>query len=419
MDFQSLLEKLSVLAESARYDVSCSSSGSSRAAKSGSLGTAATCGICHSFTEDGRCISLLKTLMTNDCAYDCAYCVNRRSNDVQRVSLEPAEVCEIVMEFYRHNYIEGLFLSSAVQHSPGHTMQKLTDTVVMLREVYRFNGYIHLKGIPSADRELIERASMFVDRMSFNIELPSESSLKLLAPQKNKAGIIKPMRMLADNYIEQKSARGRMRAIPAGQTTQMIVGATRESDGLILRLSQGLYHNFGLKRVYYSAYVPVVSNPLLPAVPPDLLRENRLYQADWLLRFYGFSAEEIVPLDVDLAREVDPKCGWALRNMNIFPVEVNTAPHEMLLRVPGIGVRSAYKILQARRYTRLCYEDLKRMRVVLKRAKHFITCGGKFYGAGTDPAVLTPLLAAGEQQGKQLSMFADRETQLSALTGEV
>ena len=419
MDFEQLMEKVSILADSAKYDVSCSSSGSNRGGVKGMTGSTANCGICHSFTEDGRCISLLKILMTNNCAYDCVYCINRHSNDIRRVSLSPTEICELTMEFYRRNYIEGLFLSSAIEHSPNHTMELLTETVLLLRTVYRFNGYIHLKGIPSADNELVMKASKYVDRMSFNIELPSEKSLKLLAPQKNKQGIVAPMRMLSNRYIEQKNELKINKIIPAGQTTQMIVGATEETDGLIIRLSQGLYRNFGLKRVYYSAYVPVVANSLLPVTPPDLLRENRLYQADWLLRFYGFSAEEIAPLDLNLSREVDPKCGWALRNLQNFPIEVNTASHETLLRVPGIGVRSAYKIMQARKYTKLNFEDLVKMRVVLKRAKHFITCNGKFFGAPQNQMLLTSLLSAGEENAQQLSLFPDKDLSLSALTGEI
>ncbi len=375
--------RLAILAESAKYDVSCSSSGSRRQNKANGLGNACFGGICHSFTQDGRCISLLKILLSNDCCYDCAYCNNRRSNPIPRATAEPEEICDVVINFYKRNYIEGLFLSSAVVNSPNYTMERLYETVKLLRYKYNFNGYIHLKGIPSADKLLIERAGFLVDRMSFNIELPSENSLKLLAPQKNKNAIIEPMKMLSYDkfYAEPTSPTRRKNFLPAGQTTQMIVGASPESDAHILKLSEYLYKNYKLKRVYYSNYTPTNFNTsLLPFEQAPLIREHRLYQADWLIRFYGFTASEITGNDGFLSHEVDPKCAWALKNLHLFPVEVNTAPAEVLLRVPGMGVKSVYRILSARKTTKLDFDDLKRLRVVMKRAVHFITCKGKFLG---------------------------------------
>ena len=414
-------QRLEILTESAKYDVSCSSSGSNRANRAGGLGNAAAGGICHSFTPDGRCISLLKILMSNDCVYDCEYCPNRKSADVRRATLTPTEICELVIGFYKRNYIEGLFLSSAVFGSPDRTMELLIATVEMLRREYRFNGYIHLKGIPHADEMLIMKAARLADRMSYNIELPSEQSLKLLAPQKTKQSLLLPMKSL-DNAIEydkqNKIRRGKV--LPAGQTTQMIIGASPETDGQILKLTEALYRNMGLRRVYYSSYVPVVQSSLLPTVGAGLLREHRLYQADWLIRFYGFDVDEIVGEGENLSKEYDPKCAWALRNMQLFPVEVNTAPLASLLRVPGIGAKSAYKIVEARKYGKLDFEHLVKMRVVLKRAKHFITCKGKFYGSESVAEVKNCLLIEGGREiNEQLSMFSETSVALSALTGEV
>ena len=412
-------KRLKILTESAKYDVSCSSSGSKRANTKNGLGNASFCGICHSFTSDGRCVSLLKILMSNKCAYDCQYCVNRRSNDVPRASATPDEICTLVMEFYKRNYIEGLFLSSAVERSPDRTMELLLETVIKLRRQYCFNGYIHLKGIPNADPLLIERAGAYADRMCFNVELPSERSLKLLAPQKSKAAIIKPMRMLTADIAHKRAERSKF--LPAGQTTQMIVGASPETDGQILRLTEGLYDTYRLKRVYYSSYVPVnFKNANLPAVNAKLLREHRLYQADWLLRFYGFTAGEIVGEDGFLEEEYDPKCAWALRHMDKFPVEVNAAPVETLVRVPGIGIRTAYRIREARKYTRLGYEDLKKMRVVLKRARHFITAGGKFYGEENYGRLRGALLLTERtDNAEQLSFLNGQEIVKSVITGEL
>ncbi|MGN0805503.1 MAG: putative DNA modification/repair radical SAM protein [Candidatus Coproplasma sp.] len=415
-------KRLEILTESAKYDVSCSSSGSKRVNAKGGLGNASVGGICHSFTPDGRCISLLKILMSNDCLYDCEYCPNRRSADVPRASITPDEICELTVNFYKRNYIEGLFLSSAVFSSPNRTMELLTDTVIKLRKVYNFNGYIHLKGIPHADDALIMRAAKFVDRMSFNVELPSEKSLKLLAPQKTKDSLLLPMKKLSEaiSYDKENKVKNCRRVIPAGQTTQMIVGASPESDGQILRLTEALYRRMGLKRVYYSSYVPVVKSAKLPQVGAGLLREHRLYQADWLIRFYGFGVDEICDEDENLSTELDPKCAWALRHMELFPVEINTAPLESLLRVPGIGARGAYRITEARKYTSLDFDNLAKMRIILKRAKHFITCKGKFYGSENVSTVNASLMLQ-ERNGnaEQLSMFSSPSVALSALTGEI
>ena len=413
---------LQILTESAKYDVSCSSSGSKRANRKGGLGNASVGGICHSFTPDGRCISLLKILMSNECAYDCEYCPNRRSADVRRARISPDEICELTINFYKRNYIEGLFLSSAVFDTPNRTMELLLETVIKLRKQYNFNGYIHLKGIPHADEGLALKAAKYVDRMSYNIELPSEKSLKLLAPQKTKDSLISPMKKLqtAMIYDRENNVR-RGRSLPAGQTTQMIVGASPESDGHILRLTEYLYRHMDLKRVYYSSYIPVVASPVLPAKPAGLLREHRLYQADWLIRFYGFDVSEICGEGENLSTEYDPKCAWALRNMHLFPVEINTAPLEMLLRVPGIGAKSAYKITEARRFCALDFDNLAKMRIVLKRAKHFITCKGKFYGAEGSAARAALLIdeKSRTDENEQLSLFSNTENSLSVLTGEL
>lgn len=412
-------DTLKILTESAKYDVSCSSSGSGRR-NDGGMGNGYAAGCCHSFTPDGRCISLLKIVLSNDCIYDCKYCPNRLSADVPRATATPDEICELTIDFYKRNYIEGLFLSSAVFKNPDYTMERLLLVVKKLRTEYRFHGYIHLKGIPKADDKLMREAARYADRMSYNIELPTEKSLKLLAPQKSKESLLLPMRELAvrsEEFREEKR-KGLIKGhfLPAGQTTQLIVGASPEADGQILRLSQALYRKNGLKRVYYSSYLPVVQDKLLPEVPAGQLREHRLYQADWLLRFYGFSVEEIVPEGENLPMEYDPKCAWALRNMHLFPVEINRAPLEMLLRVPGIGSRNAYKIIEARKYNTLSFESLQKMRIALKRAQHFITCNGKFFGAKNEHAV-RGLLAAAETQesAEQLNLFGLLSTPQNAL----
>lgn len=410
-----VLEKLKILSDAAKYDVSCSSSGSNRKNKKGGLGDTSSCGICHSWSDDGRCISLLKILMTNYCIYDCAYCINRSSNDLPRAIFTPDEIVDLTINFYKRNYIEGLFLSSAVFRSPNYTMEMLFQVVRKLREEQNFNGYIHTKAIPGADKEIVEKVGRYVDRMSVNIELPTEEGLKLLAPQKNKESILKPMSLIktgiTQSMEERKKFRFSPKFVPAGQTTQLIVGATVDNDLKILRLSEGLYNSYGLKRVYYSAFVPVSNNPNLPLIKsPPLVRENRLYQADWLLRFYGFEAKELLDEEnPDFDLTLDPKCDWALRNIHLFPVEINKADYDMLLRVPGIGVKSAMRIIQARRFSAIDFYDLKKLGIVLKRAQYFITCKGKYYGLKSmDSQVIRNQLVEGSQTEKnyqQLSLF--------------
>ena len=380
---ENTMEKLRILAESAKYDVSCSSSGTVRSGKKGMVGsTVGGVGICHSFADDGRCISLLKVMLTNYCMYDCAYCINRRTNDIKRATLSVSELEEIVMEFYRRNYIEGLFLSSGVVRNPDYTMERLTAIVRDLRTVHRFNGYIHLKTIPGASQELLQEAGRYADRMSINIEIPKEESLKALAPEKNHKSIFLPMSQIQQGVLENKEDRKKYRHaprfVPAGQSTQMIVGATKETDLDILKMSSAMYQQPTMRRVYYSGYVSVNTyDPRLPVLKqPPLVRENRLYQADWLMRFYHFKVDEIVDdkhahLDLD----VDPKLGWALRHPEFFPVDINSAPYEDILRVPGIGVKSALLIVNSRRFNRVTSYHLKKMGVVLKKAKYFITCG--------------------------------------------
>ncbi|MCD8237257.1 MAG: putative DNA modification/repair radical SAM protein [Prevotellaceae bacterium] len=377
------LDKLRILAESAKYDVSCSSSGIVRSNKRGGVGnTVGGVGICHSFAEDGRCISLLKVMLTNYCMYDCAYCINRRSNDIRRATLSVSELVELTMEFYRRNYIEGLFLSSGVVRSPDYTMERLVRIAKDLRTVHRFNGYIHLKSIPGASRELVAEAGRYADRMSVNIEIPNEKSLQRLAPEKNFASIYKPMEFIRQGVLENKEDRRKFRYaprfVPAGQSTQMIVGATAETDRDILHLSSAMYSQPTMRRVYYSGYVAVNTyDARLPILKqPPLVRENRLYQADWLMRFYQFKVEEIVDeAEPNLDLDVDPKLSWALRHPEFFPVDINTADYECILRVPGIGVKSAALIVSSRRFGRVTSFHLKKMGVVMKKAKYFITCG--------------------------------------------
>ena len=377
------LEKLRILAESAKYDVSCSSSGTVRKGKEGMVGnTVGGVGICHSFADDGRCISLLKVMLTNYCKYDCAYCINRRSNDIPRATLSVTELEEITMEFYRRNYIEGLFLSSGVVRTPDYTMERLTAIVRDLRTVHHFNGYIHLKSIPGASRELLAEAGRWADRMSVNIEIPKEESLKLLAPEKDHQSVFQPMQLIQQGVLENKEDRKKYRHaprfVPAGQSPQMIVGATKESDRDILQMSSALYGQPTMRRVYYSGYISVNTyDPRLPVLKqPPLVRENRLYQADWLLRFYQFSVNEIVDDEhTNLDLEVDPKLAWALRHPEFFPVDINSAAYEDILRVPGIGTKSAWLIVNSRRFGRVTSYHLKKMGVVMKKAKYFITCG--------------------------------------------
>lgn len=378
-----IFDKLKILTDAAKYDVACTSSGVNRKAGSGKIGSAAAWGICHSFAADGRCISLLKVLMTNVCAYDCKYCVNRLSNDTPRTSFTPRELAELTINFYRRNYIEGLFLSSGVLKNPDYTCEQMIEALRILRDEYRFSGYIHAKAIPGADSVLIARLGMLADRMSVNIELPSQKSLQLLAPDKSKHSILAPMGYI-QNRIKETSTdlikyRHAPKFAPAGQSTQMIVGATPDTDFQILNLTEGLYKKYKLKRVFFSAYMPVTQDALLPTLntKPPLLREHRLYQADWLLRFYGFTANELLDQhNQSFNPYIDPKCNWALNHMEVFPIDVNRASYHDLLRVPGIGVTSAKRIVIARRTATLRLEGLKKLGVVLKRAQYFITCGG-------------------------------------------
>lgn len=456
----SLLEKLGILADAAKYDVACTSSGADRRNRPGSLGNAVSAGLCHSFAADGRCISLLKILFTNQCVYDCKYCLNRRSNDVPRAAFTPEEVCRLTIGFYKRNYIEGLFLSSGVFKSPDYTMDLMYQTLWKLRYEYRFNGYVHIKAIPGADPVLIEQVGYLADRMSVNLELPTAEGLRNLAPSKTRSRILAPMRQIqrgiharrqelpvyspgrtvaAPVYAGQvgeevkapvlygsSGSKGIIRGgsrhfVPAGQSTQMIVGATPENDFQMLTVAEALYKNYELKRVFYSAFVRVNDDSSLPALPggPPLLREHRLYQADWLLRFYGFQAGELLTEEQpNFNLFLDPKCDWALRHLELFPMDVQTAEYGMLLRIPGVGVRSAKRILAARRSAVLDFPDLKKMGVVLKRAQYFITCKGRMlYPVRIDQDFITSQLVSDEKRGlldigqkdsyRQLSMFDD------------
>ena len=465
----SLSEKLNLLADAAKYDVACTSSGVNRAGKQGHLGNSVSCGICHSFSSDGRCISLLKILQSNDCIYDCKYCVNRAGNDRQRATFTPEEVCTLVTEFYRRNYIEGLFLSSAVCKNPAHTMELMYRTLHLLRNRYRFNGYIHVKAIPGAPVELIEKTGYLADRMSVNLELPTGEGLQKLAPQKTQKAILKPMRQIQSGIVDYRLTAGKSAFlerssgnrylshsifdtrkqisasaadlgwissssarslpekersapfVPAGQSTQMIIGATKENDYQLLSTSQLLYQQYDLKRVFYSAYIPVNEDSALPSreTKPPLLREHRLYQADWLLRFYGFHAEELLSEQrPNFNEQIDPKCEWALRHLELFPVEINTASYERILRIPGVGPKSAGRIVRARRYGSLDFDHLKKMGVVLKRAHYFITCNGKMmYRIPMEENFITKQLTSVEykenwqlmnqQEYHQMSLFGD------------
>lgn len=379
-----LFDKLTILTDSAKYDVACTSSGVDRKGVPGKFGSTVAAGICHSFAADGRCITLLKVLLTNICVYDCKYCINRSSNDIPRAAFTPRELAELTINFYRRNYIEGLFLSSAVIKSPNYTSELLIRTLTLLRQEYKFAGYIHVKAIPGTDNEILAQLGYLADRVSINIELPSQESLKLLAPDKTKEAILRPMGLIkgkiAENTSDLVKYRHAPRFVPAGQSTQLIVGATPDTDYKILTLAEGLYKKYELKRVFFSAYIPVVEHSSLPAVSvkPPLLREHRLYQADWLLRFYGFEARELLDEEhQNFNLQVDPKCNWALNHLEQFPVEINKAAYEMLLRVPGIGVTSARRILRARKIAPLDFIGLKKIGVVLKRAQYFILCKGK------------------------------------------
>ena len=453
-----IYEKLKILADSAKYDVSCSSSGVGRR-NSGTIGSAAAAGICHSWSADGRCISLLKVVMSNACAYDCEYCVNRRTADVQKASFEPSELADLTIEFYKRNYIEGLFVSSAVERSPDYTCEKMIKCLQILRYDKGFAGYIHAKIIPGTDEKLVHRIGLLADRVSVNMELPTERSLQLLAPQKKPKEIFSPMRQITNTLIERNalvgpgtmfkgqklntpenyisdmklqgsgslaigeeprgimipSSKRREAFAPAGQTTQMIVGASGETDRQIIRLTENLYHTFKMKRVYYSAYIPVVKSALLPKQAPQLAREHRLYQADWLLRFYGFSADELLTEKYpDLDPDLDPKISWALRNIDRFPVEINKAPLSEILRIPGVGNVSALRIVRQRKLAAVKYEDLKKMGVVLKRARYFLTCSGRYYGErNMEPEYIKDQIL-GIENGIQMSIFGNG---LAALSG--
>lgn len=432
----SLLEKLNILSDAAKYDVACTSSGSDRQNDGTGMGNCVKAGICHTFSADGRCVSLLKILFTNECIYDCKYCINRSSNDVKRASFTPDEICQLTIEFYRRNYIEGLFLSSGVWKGPNFTMEMLYQTLYKLRTQYHFQGYIHVKAIPGASPELIQKVGFLADRMSVNLELPTAESLQKLAPHKTRKNILTPMRLVQNRMTENKQEimayRNAPRFVPAGQSTQMIIGATPENDYQILNVAEALYKNFELKRVFYSAFIHVNEDSNLPArteAGPPLLREHRLYQADWLLRYYGFEAKELLSeKNPNFNVLIDPKCNWALEHLETFPVEVNRADYHTLLRVPGIGYKSASRIVKARRMGVLDFSDLKKMGVVLKRALYFITCNGKMmYPTKIEQDyILRNLLSVGdnvpisiqEMSYKQISLFDDvnfRQEQLGVI----
>lgn len=420
-----LFQKLEILADAAKYDVACTSSGVDRRNDGQGIGNCIKAGICHSFSADGRCISLLKILMTNECIYDCKYCINRRSNDVPRTTFTPQEICDLTIGFYRRNYIEGLFLSSGIVVSPDVTMELLYQTLHKLRTEYHFQGYIHVKAIPGASPELIEKTGYLADRMSVNLELPTAEGLKVLAPQKKRERMLAPIQqvqtMRRSNKEELILYRHAPKFVPAGQSTQMIIGATGESDYQIMKVAEHMYQKYDMKRVFFSAFVRVNDDQLLPAIPggPPLLREHRLYQADWLLRFYGFGTEELLSAEKpDFNLLLDPKCDWALRHLDQFPVEVMKADYDTLLRVPGIGYKSAQRIVKVRRLGSLDYGMLKKMGVVLKRAIYFITCQGKqMYPVKLqedfilrnilDGKEKLPMGLTGEPEFRQLSLFDD------------
>ena len=421
-----VMQKLEILTDAAKYDVSCSSSGVERKGDGTGIGNAAAGGICHSFSSDGRCISLLKILFTNECIYDCKYCINRKSNDVPRASFTPDEICELTVQFYRRNYIEGLFLSSGILYSPTYTMELIYEAIYKLRTLYRFQGYIHVKAIPGADPEIIRRLGLLADRMSVNLELPTSEGLQRLAPNKHRKNILAPMRMIQQGITQNKNElmvyRHASSFVPAGQSTQMIVGATPESDYQIMMVAENLYKRFDLKRVYYSAFVSVNEDKDLPALPggPPLLREHRLYQADWLLRFYGFEAKELLSEDKpNFNILLDPKADWALRHLEQFPVEINRADYQTILRVPGIGVKSAQRIVRARKNGSLSFEDLKKIGVTLKRALYFITCNGRMmYPTKLEEDYITRNLISNKEKlpfdrdgmtYRQLSLFGDSQ----------
>ena len=409
-----IYEKMQILADSAKYDVSCSSSGSDSNYKTGELGATHNSGICHSFTADGRCVSLLKVLLTNFCIYDCAYCINRKSNEIKRAAFSPRELADITINFYKRNYIEGLFLSSGIIDNEDHTTNLILRVLKILRHEYKFNGYIHVKLIPGADERLIKQVVNLANRVSSNIELPSDKSLKLLAPNKTRESVLQPLKLARDISLEKNKK-------PIGMSTQLIVGATPETDKDILKLSSVMYDKALLKRVYYSAYIPVNDDKNLPSIinKPPLLREHRLYQADWLLRFYDFSYDEIVNDEFpNLDEEVDPKTSWALHNLQYFPMEINAVSKDELLRIPGIGVRGVFKILKARKYKSLDFDDLKKLKISLKRAKYFITCKGKYQKEipFENDRIKTALIKPVVKKIEQPTLF---DINYSAITGEL
>ncbi len=413
-------DKLKILADAAKYDASCSSSGSTRKPADNGIGSVAPSGICHSWSADGRCISLLKILMSNECVYDCSYCLSRRSNALERATFTPEEIADLTINFYLRNYIEGLFLSSAVFASPDSTMGNMVEVCRLLRQKHGFNGYIHLKVIPGSSQELVRQAGFLADRLSVNIELPSEDSLKLLAPQKTKKSILAPMRQIEQDHNgyqrERQKTRNAPRFCPAGQTTQMIVGASADNDFRILTLTENLYSKIQLKRVYFSAYIAVNETPQLPVLTtaPPLIREHRLYQADWLLRFYRFKADEILsPTFPHLDERIDPKAAWAIRNFDLFPLDINRASYEELLRIPGVGVTSARRIINTRRVTAIREEDLKKMGMVLKRARYFISINGRsLTGSALPHHHLVAAMCKAEQPGAKKLLQHSRQLRL-------
>lgn len=420
LNYDRVKEKLEILADAAKYDVSCSSSGGNRKNSNKGLGDSSATGICHTYTEDGRCVSLLKILLTNVCIYDCAYCVTRKSNDIQRAAFTVDEVVDLTINFYRRNYIEGLFLSSGIFKNADYTMERLVLVAKKLRLEHNFNGYIHLKSIPDASDELMREAGLYADRLSVNLEIPTESGLKLLAPDKDHQQMIKPMGYVKDEILIYKEDRKKFKSTPkfapAGQSTQLIVGATKETDFQIIKVADHFYNNFNLKRVYYSGYVPISNDTRLPALGSQvpIVRENRLYQADWLMRFYGFKADEILEKNnpfLDL--EVDPKLGWALRNIDKFPLNLQYAPLEMILRIPGIGVKSAHKIVHARRFQNLTLDHIKKMGVATNRAKYFISVANENKSLQFLEAVNLKNIILGDTKSKFENPFSNQLTLLN------
>ena len=407
MNSDRITEKLSILADAAKYDVSCSSSGSNRKNHNKGLGNASN-GICHAYTEDGRCVSLLKILLTNVCIFDCAYCVSRKSNDIKRAAFSVQEVVDLTINFYRRNYIEGLFLSSGIFKNADYTMERLVQVAKKLRTEHKFNGYIHLKTIPGASEELIKEAGLYADRLSINVEMPTEKSLALLAPDKNRQDMLTPMEIVKTAIIQNKEEKKLFKSTPvfapAGQSTQMVIGATPETDLEILYLANGFYKKFNMKRVYYSGYVPISNDNRLPAIgtPVPMIRENRLYQADWLMRFYGFNVQEIVDKQNPLLdTDIDPKLSWALRNMHLFPVDINRAAYEIIMRVPGIGVQSAKKICAARKFSKLTSTHLKKLGISYNRAKYFINTDSEFEKKDWQPGQIKSfILSEGDSKYK-------------------